>query len=584
MKINIILTKLLIVILLMFSGSCTDLDEHIYDTLNENILSYTDEEIESITGPVYSNLRYTYWAWEGLFDQCEESADLIMTPLRIGVGWGAQYILLHKHDFASSIPHFYQTWYYPYRGIAYCNRLLELPEIQNDKEKEAEFRAMRAFFYYILFDLYRNIPLITTTDLPEGYLPLQEAPSVVFDFIVSELNLAKEDLSDELVYGHMNYYTACMTLAKVYLNHNAWFYGDEKEGYKDNSWYEKALDEVEEVLSVYPTIFDLATNYKDPFMADISGCKEVIFAIPLNFTYANANYIGQKSLHPASSATFLYDAEIYNGNCAVPQFMDTYAAGDKRKTDTWLFGPQYSYTKNGSDISIYEYQKLKASGNTTGLDSAKIVVKDEGPLNYSVFVHSIDNPGAYKMEGARLWKNEIVPGEEGTRGDDVCFYRLADAMFIKAECLLRIGRNKQEAADLVSLVRKRSFPGNPADAVRTVADLEGGSVYDYGLRETQKDKDGNDVQVFTTEGRADIELGGLLDDLAWEFVGEHHRRQDLIRFRLKDGSRNVFNGKSRFCYDASSIPLKDDLKKNIYPIFHEFMEANKKLVQNPGYN
>ena len=75
------------------------------------------------------------------------------------------------------------------------------------------------------------------------------------------------------------------------------------------------------------------------------------------------------------------------------------------------------------------------------------------------------------------------------------------------------------------------------------------------------------MQIFTHEGGDDIELGGLLDDLAWEFVGEHHRRQDLIRFRLKDGSRNIFNGKSRFCYDATANPAADDLKKELisYP-------------------
>lgn len=580
MKLNNILSKFLIAIFLISLGSCTNLGEQIYSELNESILKYTEEEIESMSGPIYTNLRYTYWAWEGYFDQCEESADLIMTPLRIGVGWGAQYILMHNHDFASSIPHFYQTWYYPYLGIGYCNKLLELPEIQEDKAREAEFRAMRAFFYYILFDMYRNVPLITTTNLPEGFLPEQEDPSVVFNYIVTELDSAKNHLSKELSFGRMNYYTACMTLAKVYLNHNAWFYGDDEEGYTDNSWYEKALAEVEEVIS--SNLYELAPNYKDPQMADISGCKEVIFAIPLDIDYASACYLSNKCLHSGSAATFLYNSAPWDGSCAIPQFMDTYAANDKRKTDTWLFGPQYSYKKDGVDITIYDFLKYKAAGDTDGLDSTQIST-DDGPLNYSVFVHSIDNPGAYKMEGARFWKKEIVSGRDGTYGDDVCFYRLADAMFIKAECLLRLGRDQQVAADLVSQVRARSFPNNPADAVRTIADLEGGSVYDYGYRETQQDTAGADVQFFTTEGGSDIELGGLLDDLAWEFVGEHHRRQDVIRFRLKDGSRNVFNGKSRFCYDASSVKPEDDVKKNIYPIYHIFMEANIKLKQNPGY-
>ena len=580
MKLKYILSITAIAFLLMLLGSCTNLDEHIYDTLDSKILKYTDEEIESMTGPVYTNLRYTYWAWEGMFDQCEESCDLLMTPLRIGVGWGEQYILLHQHTFNSYIPHFYQTWNYPYVGIIYCNKLLDLPGIQADKEKVAEFSAMRALFYYFLLDLFRNVPLITTSELPGGYLPEQEDPVVVYDFIVSELDSAKKDLPKTSGYGRMNYYVACMTLAKVYLNHNAWFYGNSEEGYTDNSWYEKALSEVNEVLA--SPNYQLAANYKDPQAADGSGCKETIFAIPLDIDYASACYLSNKCLHPGSAATFLINAAPWNGSCALPQFMDTYDPDDQRKTDTWLFGPQYSYTKNGTDITIYQYNDYVAAGNTDELVATPISTSD-GNLNYSISVHSINNPGAYKMEGARFWKKEIVSGRDGTYGDDVCFYRLADAMFIKAECLLRLGTDKQTAADLVSEVRARSFPNNAAKAVRTVADLEGGSVYDYGYRETQLDAEGKDVQVFTYEGGDDIELGGLLDDLAWEFVGEHHRRQDLIRFRLKDGTRNVFNGKSRFCYDATSVPLDEDLDKNVYPIYQDFLDANLKLKQNPGY-
>ena len=61
-------------------------------------------------------------------------------------------------------------------------------------------------------------------------------------------------------------------------------------------------------------------------------------------------------------------------------------------------------------------------------------------------------------------------------------------MFIKAECLLRLGgyndETEQTAADLVTEVRKRSFK-SAAKATRTVAQLKGGSTYDYGHREYQ---------------------------------------------------------------------------------------------------
>ena len=129
-------------------------------------------------------------------------------------------------------------------------------------------------------------------------------------------------------------------------------------------------------------------------------------------------------------------------------------------------------------------------------------------------------------------------------------------------------------------VRQRAF-ASTAKATRTAADLKGGSVYDYGHREYTCEGFANwDPASFksTSEGGADIILGGLLDDLAWEFVGEHHRRQDLIRFKMTDG-RNVFNGKSWFCKDATTETHWD-----YFPIPKSSLDANISLKQNQGYN
>ena len=120
-----------------------------------------------------------------------------------------------------------------------------------------------------------------------------------------------------------------------------------------------------------------------------------------------------------------------------------------------------------------------------------------------------------------------------------------------------------------------------AKATRTAADLRGGSVYAYGHEEyTTADEAGyNDWsnKVSTYEGGADIELGGLLDDLGWEFCCELHRRQDLIRFKMTDG-RSVWDGKSWFCKDATNTTTYD-----VYCIPQEAIRANLDLKQNPGY-
>ena len=83
---------------------------------------------------------------------------------------------------------------------------------------------------------------------------------------------------------------------------------------------------------------------------------------------------------------------------------------------------------------------------------------------------------------------------------------------------------------------------------------------------------------YLRNGGADIILGGLLDDLAWEFIGEHHRRQDLVRFTMTNG-QNVYNGKSWFCKDA-----EPDRHSDIFPIPKFAMDGNPKLKQNPGYD
>ena len=114
-----------------------------------------------------------------------------------------------------------------------------------------------------------------------------------------------------------------------------------------------------------------------------------------------------------------------------------------------------------------------------------------------------------------------------------------------------------------------------------VSGVRGGSVYAYGHEEyTTADEAGyNDWsnKISTYEGGADIELGGLLDDLGWEFCCELHRRQDLIRFKMTDG-RSVWDGKSWFCKDATSTTTYD-----VYCIPQEAIRANLDLKQNPGY-
>lgn len=59
--------------MLIFLGSCTNLDETIYDTLASEKYEFTPEDAASMFAPVYSNLRNLYWGWNGYCDIQDES-------------------------------------------------------------------------------------------------------------------------------------------------------------------------------------------------------------------------------------------------------------------------------------------------------------------------------------------------------------------------------------------------------------------------------------------------------------------------------------------------------------------------------
>lgn len=537
----------------MFSmSSCTDLSETIYSQLASEKYEFTDNDAQSMFSPVYTSLRDFYWAWYGYAD-LDICTDLWCIPLRIGVGWGDLYISFHKHEFNANLGHLSGAWNNAYAGVNACNRLLADEAVQNSESSVAQLRAYRALYYYLLFDMFRNIPLDTSFEHPDGWQPEQVTPQEMWDFIMTELEDVQDLLDTDVTMSLLSQYAVHMLKAKMYLNHNAWF-----NDHSDNSYYQRCIDELNIIINSGK--FQLAPAYSDNFQEDISSSPEIIFGIPYEYLYAAGNYFANLWMNEAGRATFGFTGWATGGGGALHQFLDTYDEDDARFDDTWIGGPQSD--RYGEPIYV-----------------------DGTRLDYTYNMRSIDNPGCYSMEGYRMVKYEIVEGDRGTSYDDVPFFRYADVLMMKAECLLRLGgyngETEQDAADLVTQVRQRNFNAtDPSKAVRTVADLKGPSVYAYGHSENIAQQDEADNWITTEEGGSDIELGGLLDDLAWEFVAEHHRRQDLIRFRMTNG-QNVYNGKSWFCKDAVTDPT--DKHNDIFPIPQSALDGNPNLVQNPGF-
>src|SRR5689334_21159912 len=102
--------------------SCTNLDENMYDVISSDETKLTADDLTTIIAPAFAQFREVYWGWNGLFDIYEESSDLIVTPFRVGIGWGDLYLDMHKHTWGPAIEHGNNLWVRAYAGINACNK------------------------------------------------------------------------------------------------------------------------------------------------------------------------------------------------------------------------------------------------------------------------------------------------------------------------------------------------------------------------------------------------------------------------------------------------------------------------------
>lgn len=549
----------------LFMGSCTNLDETLYDVISDDNLDLTGEkELSQLLGAAVTNYRYLVTDWAGMWYLYENCSDEFVTPKRVAIGWGDTYIDLQQHDWSVENNWIENTWSFSYVGINYCNRVLDnIEDTEENAVARAHARFYRAMFYYHLISTFGNVPILYPGEHEAGWLPEQEGLETVYNYTVDEFKAIKDSFGEEKLFGYGNRYAACMALAKMYMMKNAWF------GTSDSSAWSDALAELNTIIDEGG--YSLASDYREPFRENIDGCPEVIFAIPQDRTHT-ANWTMQSYCFPQTGLeAFGSTAAGYNGSAGIPQFIKSYDLDDLRLKHSWAYGTQYKAVQNSDGTYTPGY--LVPEDQREAISFEADDWSGTGKLNYTIELHHVSDPGCYQQEGARFMKYEIPGGGNyGTTATDIAIFRYADVLMMKAECLLRLGQDKQTAADLVSQVRRRAFEKTGA-ATRTVADLEGPSVYAYGLDNYPiEGYDNWSTHILTNEGGADIELGGLFDDLGWEFAGEMHRRQDMIRFRV--GSNNVFNAKSWFCKEGTS-----ETKWNFFPIPKAAMDSNIKLKQ-----
>jgi len=477
MKKLIFLAKISFIVILfsLTQQSCTKLDEPVYSELTGDKFFQNPDNLIYAFGVAYTNLYQLVGHKYGMVGM-DCGTDMCVVPQR-GGDWfdGGEWIRWHRLTFTSSEAYVARWWNILYYGINTTNRLIYQFENLKDVDTKpaiAELRALRALYYYWLVDLYGNVPIIDKFDVPADYKPANNTRQEVYDFIESELKSVMGDLSKQTglpMYGRINYYTAQMILAKLYLN---------AEVYTGTPEWDKALAAVDTIINSGK--YSLSSDFFDNFKEDASGSPEILLGVPFDQVNAPGFEIHLFTLHYNLQEKYKIKTGTWNGICFQESFFNLFNSDDERLNGL-LHG--FQYNDDGTPINDPSYEKFDPHNPTKPRDP-------DGPhLNLTPHINMLE-PNCLRQAGARVAKFPFIAGSDRYTSNDFPIFRYADVLLMKAELLLRTGGDQAQALSLVNQVRARSH----ADPLST------------------------------------INLDTILNERARELYAEGWRRSDMIRF------------------------------------------------------
>ena len=453
------------------AASCTNLDETPLDSLTPANAFKTDAEVLAGAASVYAQLRQTMWAYYNL---SEISTDEQIVPTR-GSDWfdNGRWIEIYKQTWTansgSALDDMNGLWNNMFAGVAKANLMIDVVQKSTSPTKDAnlaELRVLRAWFYYVLMDMFGGMPIVTTTKV----VPVARATrDETFKFIETELKAALPNLPlRPAAYGRVAKGAANAILANMYLNAPVF------QGTVTTAGLQRAPARNAEAIAAADNVlnsgvYSLAADYKSNFSTSNDGSPENIFVI--NHTSSPPG-LGMSLSHRSTHYNqFGVQGGPWNGFATIAETYRKYDAADDRRT-VWLAGQQKSFV--------------------TGLN-----VNDRGgaPLIFTDTIGDITK--ANENEGARLLK--FPPLVTASCGDchpnDYPYFRLAEMYMIKAEALNESGQTAQ-AIGILNTLRARAF--SPAKPLST------------GLSQAAT-------------------RSAILNERLFEFAGEAKRRQDTIR-------------------------------------------------------
>ena len=435
-----LLTLLLAVPALASLPACTDLTEAPSSSITpENFYRNTDEVMGGLAS-VYSQMRISFPGYTdgGYWTVSEVSSDEMIVPRR-GGDWndGGRWLDIDRQSWTATSPgglsDINNVWVPSFVGVARANVLLAALEnvtVPDEAIIAAEVRTLRAFYYYMLLDMFGGVPIVTE---PTIAARARNTNVEVFNFIESELNAARAVLPlswPAANHGRMTKGAADAILASLYLNAQVFTGTVTAAGLQPGTArWQDAITVADRILN--SGAYSLATDWRANFRHDNHLSPENILVVK----FLNQPDLGLRFVN-ASLHYNQFTPGPWNGFSILADAYNQFDANDQRRA-AFLVGPQVN-VETGQPVT----------------DRAGV------PLSFTVTIN--DAAAAAEHEGARFLKWPPDPAHaQPDNGNDFAWFRLAEILLIKAEAQFELG-NSAGALLILNQLRQRVFePDEP---------------------------------------------------------------------------------------------------------------------------
>lgn len=538
-------------------SSCHKLDVDVTTELTPETYPKTEAQYNSVMGPVYTALRSDY-ANTYFFIQSQSTDESLLATY--GADWidGNRYLELHRHTWTKDHPNVDGAWNFLSNIIGVSNQTIfivnQSPEGATKNTSLAEIRTMRALVYFMMMDLYGNIPVDTVYGSRE--LKTNTPRAQVFSFIESELKAAIPFLktaAGAATYGKPTRYMAYSLLAKMYLN---------AEVYTGTARYNECIAACDSVINAGGGQYALETraNYLQMFYpSNGPSTKEFIFAIPYDPATSNGYmYYGRYDLNRNLGIKYRYSGSTPGSN--VDPILNATTGGglinNRPSGPRMTTNEFYAYFNDPNDIRNRQWLTSLQYWD----DGNPILIRTTN-LGYNQFYTGSDPGGAYTYQlnltplaPSRLGNNSFDLGKDEiawntgyrnikfypdansvtrNQNNDVPIFRYSDIILMKAEAIQRGGTATMghTALSLINMLRS---------------------------------------QRTTSAALTSLTLDDIYAERCREMSWECWHRNDMIRFGKFESSYGL--GKTN-----------TDTYRRIFPIPTSALTANPNLKQNTGY-